>query len=359
MYLSTRIGRAIPAACCFALAVPTAASAATRVVSMGVPPGAQQGFAKYQADVNDYFPHGLSVHVGDSVKFVPNGAHTVDLLGAGDQPFALIVPNGNTVSGANDAAGSPFWFNGADVLGVNPALIGGSLGKRVAYDGSKRVSTGLPLGAKPKPMVVKFTRKGSFTYFCNIHVGMKGRVRVLAKRARVPSARSARKQAKAEVARDLRIAGPLANATLPAGTFSVGSSGAHGVEYFGFVPSSATVPVGTTVQFRMSKSSFEGHTVTTGPGDPQTEPDSYLGKLSASFGSPVLDPAAAYPSDPPGSVATLTPTQHGNGFWNSGTLDNSGATPLPPGGTVKLGAAGTYDFYCLIHPIMHARVVVQ
>lgn len=45
-----------------ALAVPAAASA-----------------KKTGADVNAYFPSATTIHVGDSVKFVPTGFHTVDL----------------------------------------------------------------------------------------------------------------------------------------------------------------------------------------------------------------------------------------------------------------------------------------
>jgi plastocyanin len=50
---------------------------------------------------------------------------------------------------------------------------------------------------------------------------------------------------------------------------------------------------------------------------------------------------------------------HGNGFWNSGVLDGSSATPLPNSSKVTFGAPGTYNFYCLIHPFMKGSVVVQ
>ena len=62
---------------------------------------------------------------------------------------------------------------------------------------------------------------------------------------------------------------------------SVGASGAGGVEYFGFFPANKSVKVGTTVTFRMSSKSFEVHTATTGPGNPETEPTSYLGAIAA------------------------------------------------------------------------------
>ena len=59
------------------LAVPATASAATKTVDMGPP--TEKTFQKAFSDVNDFFPHGTTIHVGDSVKFVPTGFHTVDI----------------------------------------------------------------------------------------------------------------------------------------------------------------------------------------------------------------------------------------------------------------------------------------
>jgi len=117
--------------------------------------------------------------------------------------------------------------------------------------------------------------------------------------------------------------------------------------------------VGTTLTFRMQAASFEAHTATTGPGDPGAETPSYLQELAKSFEAPVIDPRATYPSDQPGAPAVLTPTLHGNGFWNSGAIDASAATPLQDSNSVTFGAAGTYTFYCLIHPFMKATVTVS
>jgi plastocyanin len=40
-------------------------------------------------------------------------------------------------------------------------------------------------------------------------------------------------------------------------------------------------------------------------------------------------------------------------------MDGSSATPLPASSQLTFGAAGTYNFYCLIHPFMKGTVVVQ
>jgi plastocyanin len=183
---------------------------------------------------------------------------------------------------------------------------------------------------------------------------------VLPKRKAVPSpvadAKAGAKQLKAA----LKVAVKLATNTAPAGTVRIGEAGKGGVERFAFTPSELTVAPGTTVNFAMPTGSREDHTATTGPGDPEKAPTSYLGKLAASFNSPVIDAIATYPSDPPAAgPAALTPQLHGNGFWSSGVLDTTPATPLPASGKVTFAAAGTYEFYCLIHPFMHATVTVK
>jgi plastocyanin len=324
-----------------------------------VPPSVAKQFNKNGVDVNDFFPHGITVHVGDTVAFAPVGFHTADFAPKGGRGLDLLTPNGQKVSDSKDAAGQPFWFNGLDAFGFNPLLLPSKYGKTTKYNGTKRVESGLPLGNKLKPLKVKFTKKGSFTYYCDIHPGMKGKVKVVGKKAKAPSIKADVKVIKNQVKADLNTAKLLAKKTPPANTVNVGSAGPKGVEYYGFVPGTINVHVGDTVSFRMTKGSFETHTATTGPGDPDKEPNSYLGQLAASFeGNPA--PEALYPSDPPGSdAATLTPTLHGNGFWNSGALDTAPATPLPGSNSVTFGAAGTYQFYCLIHPFMHGTVNVQ
>jgi plastocyanin len=125
------------------------------------------------------------------------------------------------------------------------------------------------------------------------------------------------------------------------------------------LPGTITVPRGTTLKFRMTQGSYEGHTATFGPGNPETEPASYLGVLTKSFESPVVDARALYRSEPPGTTASLTKTLHGNGFWNTGVLDAASASPPPDADSVKFDTAGSYTYYCLIHPFMKGEVVVK
>jgi plastocyanin len=328
---------------------------------MGIPKADQKAFQKIgPVDVNDFFPHGTTIHVGDSIKFDPTGFHTVDIPNKGAKPLALFAPAGTT-SGVLDAAGAPFWFNGQPQLGFTPALgPPGLYGKKATYTGAKRVESGLPFAEKPKAFTVKFTKSGSYTYYCNIHAGMKGTVKVVSKRKSIPSAKADAKTLKAQVASTEKTAKALGKTTVAPGNVSVGASGKGGVEAFAMFPATQTVPVGTTLKFTMSAKSVDDHTATFGPGDPEKEPTSYLGDLEKHFSEDQVAPSqAVYPSEAPGTLGSLSPTFHGNGFWNSGVMDNTNATPLPNTNSVTFAAPGTYNFYCLIHPFMHGTVVVQ
>jgi len=339
------------------LSVPASAGAATKSVLMGTPPSAQKELQeKFFADINAFFPTAVTIRVGDSVRFIPVGFHTVDLPKKGGKPLGLVAPTGAKAA-AKDAAGADFWFNGRDVLGFNPKLQAGAFGKTLSYDGSKARNSGLPLSRKPKPVTVRFGKTGAFTYFCNVHPGMKGTVRVVAKNRPVPSAAADRKRVAAQLRKAFATAKSLATKAVPEGVVRIGQTGPGGVERFAFAPDTLTVTTGTTVKFEMPAKSTEAHTATAGPGDPEKEEKSYLGRLAGSFQSPKFDPIATYPSEPPpAGVAALTPGLHGNGFWNSGILDAVTASPLPAGGSVRIGAPGKYVFYCLIHPFMKATV---
>jgi plastocyanin len=366
-----RFGKAVLAgAALLVLAPPGLAQAKTKTVSMGIPAPAKsckkapkQPVCQFQstgADVNDFFPHGVTINKGDKIKFLPTGFHSFDFPARGGAPVPLISPTGQKVSGVNDALGVPFWFNGQDQLAFSPSLAPpGKYGKKVKFNGSKQLLSGLPLAPKLKPITVTFTKAGKFTYYCNIHAGMKGVVTVKPKGKKVPSAKSDRKALNRQIASTLKTAKGLPKATPPADTIDVGVAGKHGEEFFGFVPNAVTVPVGKTLTFRMSPGSFDVHTATAGPGNPETEPSSYLGQVEAGFQAPIFDPRAVYPSELPPATGVLTPLLHGNGFWNSGVMDTSADTPLPESKKVTFGAPGTYNFYCLVHPFMHLTVTAQ
>src|SRR3954467_4253030 len=105
-----------------ALILPGAAQAAQKDVSLGPAPAAQKALQPTGSDVNDFFPHEVRIHVGDKVRFVPNGFHTVDLPGRRSRKLPLITPVVQTIAGSVDAAGAPFWFNGERQPGLHPPL---------------------------------------------------------------------------------------------------------------------------------------------------------------------------------------------------------------------------------------------
>ena len=354
----SRCAVAVIGAVGLAALLPMSADAATRTVTMGTAGKNAKKLQDLGSDVNDFFPHATSVHVGDKVKFVPTGFHTFEFPAKGQDPAPFAAPTGNMISGANDAAGQPFWFNGRDDLQFNPVLFAGLYGKTVSYDGAKQLESGLALAPDPKPVTVRFTKAGKFTYYCNIHPGMLGTVKVVKKSKRVPTAKAHAKKVAAQYKRDLKIAKELPKANVPAGTVDVGVAGPHGVEYFGMVPANPSVTVGKALQFRMTKGSFEAHTATFGPGD-INDPNSYIGAIAASFEGASLDQRGIYPSEAPSTTATLTSLLHGNGFWNSGAMDTQPGNPLPGNNTVNFGQPGKYKFYCLIHPFMVGEVNVQ
>lgn len=349
-----------------ALALPALAAAKTKTVDMGIPPAFGERFERLglPADVNAFFPRSVTINRGDTVRFRASGFHTFDLPPRGGDRLPLLSAAGE-VAGANDAAGVPFWFNGENQYGFNPRLgPPGNFGKLVRYNGSRRQISGLPLANRPKPVRVRFTRNGRFTYLCNLHPGMKGTVNVRPRGRSVPSRRADTRAVRAQVTRSLRTIRRLPDATPPDGTVNAGVAGRGGEELFAFVPNAVTVNVGDRLRFRVSPGSYDAHTATAGPGNPEDEPDSYLGQLAGTFQGPgPFDARSTYRSEAPQTTATLTPTLHGNGFWNSGLLDRAVGAPLgrpfPTNDSVVFGATGAYDFWCLIHPFMRATVTVQ
>ena len=340
-----------------ALALPGAAQAATRTVFMGLPPGNQKAFEKASSDANAFFPASIRSHAGDVVAFTPTGFHTVDMPARGG-PLPLIAPTGKKLASA-DEAGIPFWFNARDEIGFDKRLLKPSYGKTLVK-GQARITSGLPLGNKLKPMKVRFNKAGQFTYFCNLHPGMKGTVRVARKGSPIPSAKSDAARVKTQVAKALAAAKATpATVKSPANTITVGAEGPGGVSYFGMLPDTLTVPVGTTVNFRMPNGSSDIHTATFGPGNPE-KPTEYLGAIAATLQGVVFDGRAIYPSEPPGSPpAGLSPALHGNGFWNTGLMDALSSSPIPASGAVTFTTPGSYPFVCLIHTFMKGTITVQ
>jgi plastocyanin len=338
------------------LAVPAAALAKSKAVFVGPPPSIvkiappllPKNFTHaYNPDINAFFRTKTTIHVGDTVSFKFRGFHDVDLPGKAGTALPIIVP-GSTLATGNDAAGNPFWFSGhVPAVGFNPALMARS--KATSYNGSARLVSGL---GQSKPFNIKFSKAGSFKFYCDVHPGMVGTIVVKPQPATIPTAKQDTAATNAQVTADVKAARALPKTKLPADTVSLGEAASGGVELFAMFPATLTVNAGTTVTFQMSKKSFETHTATFGP-------KSYLDPLAKSF-TGVISPTAAFPSDPPVQPITLAPTSHGNGFANTGALDTDAASKqVPPSGQIDFTTPGTYRFVCLIHPFMVGTVVVK
>jgi plastocyanin len=318
-------------------------------VYAGTPPkGALKGVPPTTLD-NAFYPSKIKVNVGDSVAYKFFGFHNVIFVPKGKTPPAFAVLNpGTPVSGVNDAAGQPMWFNGLPSAAFNP-LVAAPTGSKV-IDGKGTHGSGLPSG-KPKDYKVRFAKTGSFTYYCAIHPGMKGTVQVLKKSAKAPSKADDAKRIKKQVASATKLAKQLvADATPTGNAVNVGND-KKGVSSLAFFPASKTIKAGESVTFQMPGSSTESHNVAFGP-----EP--YV--LSHTIEGPngTLNPFVVYPSDQ--QLPPLTPTLHGNGFIATGLMDTDGKSPFPQKQTITFTTPGTYVYYCNIHqPDMKGTIVVQ
>ena len=351
--------------CAVALSLPATAAAATKLVYAGSPPGLKQLAAKVLGKrvqalgreapgINAFSNQTVTIHQGDSVKWVGLAAnfHTVDLPAKGGADLPLFVA-GQKVTGVNDSAGSPFWFNGlVPSLGFNPKLFKPSGG--FTYSGASRIDTGLPVSPhSSNTLKVKFTKPGVYRYFCDVHPGMIGYVVVRPKGKSVPTAKQDAAALTKHLTTDILAADKLIKVKQPADHVSLGMSTPQGVELYAMFPATLSVKAGTAVTFSISAHSREVHTASFGPA-------SYLNTLSASLNSPVFDQQALYPSSNPqlGPIQ-LSPASHGNGFASTGGLDRDPTTPAMPSEQIDFTTPGVYHFQCLIHPFMKGTIIVN
>jgi plastocyanin len=338
-----------------ALGLTASASAAVVVpVSAGPPKPARAA----HLDFNGFFPSTSRIHVGDSVSFAINGFHTVTFLPKGQAPPPLIILNpANPISGRLDSTGAGFWFDGQPSQVINP-VVAAPAGAR-SYKGKGLLSSGLPAPTgPPKPFVVKFTKAGTYSFFCLVHPGMKGVVKVLPKKAHVPSLKLDKLAAKTEQKTATAEALALRAVKPPANTVLAGNDGTGPVAWLRFFPDSLKVKAGTTVDFKLV-SKREVHTITFGPAAYTTEIENTFTVPQPVAGGPptlLVNPLAAYPSDPP-PLPAYTGANHGNGFEGAGILSN-GPGPLPSSVKITFTKPGVYLYECVIHPHMDGKITV-
>jgi plastocyanin len=327
-----------------ALLIPAAAAqGATKDMFAGTPPkGLLKGVPAFATD-NSFYPKRVTIHKGDRVAFKIVGFHNVMLVPKGTTPPELFALDpSKPVSGVKDPAGADFWFNGQPSIGLNPAVAGPSGGK--VFDGSEIVGSGLPGDGPPKPLKIKFPKKGTYTVLCALHPGMKAKVVVKGKRARIATKKQDAKRIKKQARAASKLAKKLvAGQGVPSGTTIKAGNDKKGIATLAFFPAKKTVKVGQKVTFTMSNKSSETHNVAFAP-------EAFAGELAQSFIGPAgLDPRTVYPSEPFTTPLVVDGTSHGNGFVNTGMLDDVKATPLPKSNSVTFSKPGTYQYYCIVH----------
>lgn len=351
--------RSLAAAATLGVALsPAVAEAASKTVTAG-PPGKIKGVPE-GTDFNAFFPGKVKVAQGDTVSFEFRGFHTVTFpKGA---PPSLFGVSGK-VSGQNDAAGNPFWFNGADRAVLDNTAAAPSGDGRI--DKKATDSSGIPQGEKAPPYKARFTKTGSFTYVCLVHPDMKGKVTVVKKGIRTPSKQSDKARVAKQVAKLVKTAKKLAAFDGPGGNNVRAGNDTKNVSPFKFFPADISVKVGETVKWDMTRGKNEIHTVTFGPHD-------YLEPIAESFVTPdpasppngpptlVVNPLVSYASEAPNAgVPSYDGANHGNGFLNSGILDDDARTPFGKQFEARFTKAGTFGYLCMVHgPGMSGKVTV-
>lgn len=359
---SLRIALAALAAC--GLALPAAASAATKTVALGPPLKKAPAGTPKDGDINQFFPSSVAVHVGDSVKFAPFNFHLVNFPKKGEAaPPLASLDTSKPIAGVNDAAGQPYWFNGQGTP-IIPAIVGLGSGSGKSYDGTQELGSGFPTGAKPKPFVVKFPKAGTYTYYCVLHPGMKGTVTVLAKSKAVPSAKADAKRVEAQIAKGI-AALKRADKQKPAANTVVAGPDNKSAVLYRFTPSALNAKVNTPITLTMSSGTSEDHTFTFAndlKAARKAADATFIGPLpgTGTNGPPTLafDPKWALSTEAPGKPIVVDGTNHGDGLVNSGVLDGDSKTPFPQKVTVSFSKPGTYSFFCAIHTDMTGKITV-
>jgi plastocyanin len=363
LHRSLKIALVAGATC--GLALPAAASAATKTVGLGPAPKQKVAGTPKDGDINQFLPSSITVHAGDSVKFQPFKFHLVNFPKKGEAPPPLASLDATRpIADAKDAAGQPYWFNGLGTPVIPPIVSLGS-GSGKAYDGTQELGSGFPQGdGPPKPFVVKFPKAGSYAYYCVLHPGMKGTVKVVAKSAAVPSAKADAKRVKAQLAKGYATLKKLDTQEAPANTVVAGPDKKSAV-LFRYTPSKLTTKVNTPVTLTMSSGTSEDHTFTFAKdvkAAAKAADATFIGPLpgTGTAGPPTIafDPKWALSTEAPNQPIVIDGANHGDGLVNTGVLDGDSKTPFAQKVQVSFSKPGTYSYFCAIHTFMTGKITV-
>ncbi|HEY3189884.1 MAG TPA: hypothetical protein VGJ70_20510, partial [Solirubrobacteraceae bacterium] len=228
--------------------VPGTAAAKTWTAWAGSPGKAPAGTPK-DAEVNQFFPATMRIRAGDSVRLRNNEFHTATFLPKGLKPAPPFIadPQHGTYDGINDSTGSALYFNGLPKFIYNPGTFGPA-GSKTVGDGRIHSSGVFGKAAGGTTSVTfKFPKQGTFTVICLIHPGMRGRIVVGSRKARVPSIADEQAAIAREGTRAYANATKASKLKPPAGTVYAGIGDKATI--LGFLPKTLTVKAGQSVDF--------------------------------------------------------------------------------------------------------------
>ena len=336
------------------LAVPAVASATTKTVQAG-PPGSQTAqFQQAFGDANNFFRKVTTIHKGDSVKWKINGFHNVLFPKAGVEVPAADLPRPVEPGQRRARREHP----APAVLVQRPAEPVDQPGRRGA-EGRQDLQAGQALQLRPAarggaaaPYKLKFKKTGSFSYFCVVHPGMSGTIKVVKKSKEIPSGKEDKKARNKEIAREARSGRPAHHRREPvADEHDPGGQrpplGRHHLQ---------VLPGRLEHQGRDDPDAADAAQHDRGP-HVHVRADERPGRLRR----PARSEPGRTGDRPPGrvperSAARRYPALHRDqprdGFLNTGFLAGGDPVQLPTSRKVTFSTPGTYNYICLIHPFM-------
>lgn len=348
-------------------------------------------------EFNDYFPRSATVANGTTISFTIQGFHTATLLPAGMTQAQDNATAGVVARDADDTMPNPngtthIVFNFGALAPVGPTPTCGTILEPCVFDGSKPVSSGVPMAPSTPPFAVKINAPaGSYIFHCRVHPWMQASLTVLAAGATaVTTVQGAAVATATQLAADVAAGTAAENASSAAAvktnasgtktyTLRAGTSTRDGhVSILEFLPHNANIRKGDTVVWR-SLDVNEPHTITF-PKDLSTE---MLILCEGPVGDTPAKPTKNPPTGPqdfacPGGGFPEIEIGGGNGVskvTSPKSVSDSGlvayrtiaagfglpATAFRSSWTVsfKNAAAGVYQYVCQIHEGMVATITVK
>ena len=296
------------------------------------------GGAIAQVDVMDFAPHTLKIHRGDSVTWFVTGFHNVD-FNSQAQPL-VIAPV----------------VNGKPTPQLNPDVAFPHIPDKGIYTGGV-ASSGLSMlpNASPTFTLTFDVAPGTYTYFCDVHMGMTGEIVVVPDNQAIPSPGEVSAQGLMELGKNINSGIAGFNQALGASQskMTAGADGGHvlmgtmagAASIDAFFPYTVTIHAGQSVTWTMPDMAMDQHTITSLPLPSDTE--EFIPQPPQGNKPPVilLGPIMA-PTTPSGSTI------------KSGGTFNSGLMMMSTSYTLTFADPGVYPYGCFLHDGMLGVVVV-